>query len=66
MIEEQDSLLHEEDICQQRTAGQWIANKFFTAQSSTLSILGSSVSAIRVSQSLQCFDQLLCCLLESI
>ena len=46
MTEEQDSLLYEEDICEQRTAGQWIAYKFLTAQSSTLSILGSSVSAI--------------------
>ena len=46
MGEEQDSLLNEEDVCQLRTAGQWIAYKFFTAQSSTLSILGSSVSVI--------------------
>ena len=44
MGEEQDSLLNEEDVCQLRTAGQWIAYKFFAAQSSTLSILGSLVS----------------------
>ena len=44
MAEQQDSLLDERDACLERTAGQMIAYKYFTAQSSLLSILGSSVS----------------------
>ena len=44
MNEEPDSISDETGICTQRTAGQWIAYKYFTAQSSTLSILGSLVS----------------------
>ena len=48
MIEEQESAqyTYEDDNCHERSTAQWLIFRLFSAQSSVLSILGSSVSAI--------------------
>ena len=54
---EEQELHFEDEFCTERTESQWIAYKFFTAQSSILSILGSSVSVISV------LLKFICCLM---